>query len=598
MEMDDWDDSEEETIHPRELWAIGRFLAPFARPHGRALGLLALVLGVETLFNFSFPFASQYLVDEGLIEHNFVVVGGVLAFLAFAAVATALLGVASDYLNATIFSTMVRDIRQKLFGHLQSLSMPFFTRNQAGNVLSRFSGDLVAVEGTLVTTVPWCLVPLLEVIYSVVVMFVFNFWLGLLGTLVFPLMLLGPRFFAAKSLAVSYDKRQCEGDVLSAVQENVGAQPVVKAFGLQHREQDRFRGLNAAWMRLAFRVHWLGALVERTSHTGVYVVHLLIFGLGAYWAYIGEITVGTLVAFEATFLSMGYALSYVTQFVPSLAQAAGSIHHLDELFAEKPKVADAANATLLPRFEREIVFENVGFRYPDSAFRVRKLDLRIPCGSYTAVVGGSGSGKSTILNLLLRLYDPARGAVLIDGHDLRTVTQDSLRAQVGMVFQDSFLFNATILENIRLGKPDATLEEVQAAAKAAELHDFIAGLPRGYNTVIGERGSQLSGGQRQRLAVARALVRDPAILVLDEATSALDYSTESALNETLRQIAKGRTVISVTHRLANVAGADQIVVLAHGKVAEAGNHAELLERGGAYATLWRKQRVRRRKSRA
>jgi ATP-binding cassette subfamily B protein len=582
-------DGESEEVHPRDLWRILRFLGPFTRPHRGPVLLLGTVLLVETLFNFTFPLATQYLIDEGLNNHNFEVVVVVLVFLGVAAVVMALLGLASDYLNARICSAMVRDIRQRLFDHLQTLSMPFFARTRTGSVLSRFSGDVVAVESTLATLMPWCVIPLLEVTYSVVLMFVFNVWLALIASLVFPLVLLGPRFFATRAFALSYGKRLREAEVLSAVQENVSAHAVVKAFGLQPLAQTRFRGLNTAWLRIAFPVHFLGAMVERTSQTGVYLLHVLVFGLGAYWTYEGSMTVGTLVAFEATFLSMGYALTYVTQYVPSLAQAAGSIHHLDDLFDVRPLVQDAPEAVPLSRLEREIALVDVGFRYEDEGFELSGVDVRIPKGSHTALVGASGSGKSTVLNLLLRFYDPTRGQVLFDGRDIRTGTQDSLRDQMGMVFQDSLLFNATILDNIRMGRPEASEAQVEAAARAAEIHDFIAALPQGYHSVVGERGSQLSGGQRQRLAIARALVRDPAILILDEATSALDYATEAAVNATLLKVAKNRTVITVTHRLGTAATAHHLVVLDKGRVVERGTHDELLARAGVYAALWHNQ---------
>lgn len=597
-ELDDED--EEPEIHARDLGALVRFLRPYAASYRRSLLLLALVLLVETIFNFLFPLASQFLIDKGLggeamsengvpAEKDFSVVIGVIIFLAVGSVAVTVLGVAMDYLNARVFTGVVVDIRQKLFATVQGLSMPFFTRTRAGEVLSRFSGDLVALEGTLLTMVPWCLVPLLEVVYSVVVMLYLNVWLGLMGCLIFPLVLLAPRIFAAWAFALSYDKRRREADLLGAVQENVTAQAVVKAFGMEPPALSRFHGLNLLWRWVAFRVHFLGELVERSSNSGVYLLHVLCFGVGAYWVYSDRITIGTLVAFEGTFLSMGYALTYVAQYVPAIAQAAGSIYHLDELFAERPLVADAPDAVELPRLEREIAFEGVSFGYPGGAFQLHDFSVRIAKGSLIAFVGSSGSGKSTVLNLLLRLYDPSQGAVRVDGRDIRTVTQASLRRQIGMVFQDCFLFNTSILENIRMGRPEASEEEVAAAARAAEIHDFIAGLPQGYHTIVGERGSQLSGGQRQRLAIARALVRDPAILVLDEATSALDYATEAALNDTLLRVAQNRTVVMVTHRLSSVVSAAHIVVLDRGNIAEAGTHEELLGKNGAYAALWRHQ---------
>jgi ATP-binding cassette subfamily B protein len=257
-------------------------------------------------------------------------------------------------------------------------------------------------------------------------------------------------------------------------------------------------------------------------------------------------------------------------------QAAGSIRHMNEVFAETPRIVDVPGATSLPRFEREIVFDRVSFGYTEGNRQLRDLSFRIPRGSRAAIVGPSGSGKSTILNLMLRLYEPVAGSVKVDGFDLREVTRESLRSQIGIVFQESFLFNTSIRENIRVGKPDASDAEVEAAARDAGIDEFIESLPLGYHTNAGERGSLMSGGQRQRIAIARAIIRNPAILLLDEATSALDHVTEAAILATLRRAAAGRTLISVTHRLSSAVDADLVLVMNDGELVETGGN-EVLE---------------------
>jgi ATP-binding cassette subfamily B protein len=585
---EDQDLSQVDKIDVRELRFLSEFLGPFFRPY-RRLGLsLTIVLLLESGFNCCFPLATRYLVDEGLVRRDQRALVATLIFLAVAAVAVALLGFVCDYLAARISAGMVEDIRLSLFEHLQSLPTRYFSRTSSGAILSRFSGDLVGLEQALVSLISWLVLPTLEVIYATVLMFWFSVWLGLLGLLVFPVILWGPRLFAARALSLSYEKRRSEADLLNVVHENVGAHTVVKAFGLEPHARDRLARYGTRWLGLAFRFNFVSFLVERSASTGVYLLHLLIFGLGAYWVFADRLSLGTFVAFEGMFLSMGEALTYVTQFVPTLAQAAGSARHIDEIFAEKPDIVDSVAAIVVPPFAREIAFEAVGFEYSLGSFRLDDIRLRIPRGSRVAIVGASGSGKSTILNLLMRFYDPDVGTILIDGRDLRSLTQASLRAQVGIVFQDSILFNASIHENIRLGNLTASAQQVEAAARAAEVHDFVVSLPGGYETVVGERGSQLSGGQRQRIAIARALVRDPAILILDEATSALDYATEASLLNTLKTIALGRTVIQITHRLASVIDVDRIVVLDDGKVVEEGAHQDLIDLDGLYAELLRR----------
>jgi ATP-binding cassette subfamily B protein len=307
-------------------------------------------------------------------------------------------------------------------------------------------------------------------------------------------------------------------------------------------------------------VNFLTGMVERLVSSTVLLLHVLIVGFGAWLAFHKRISIGTLVTFESVFWELSYNIGYLSQFLPEAIQAAGAIQHMQELLDEAPLIEDAPGAVELPHFEREIVFENVSFGYGGGR-GLRDVSLCIPRGAKVVLAGPSGSGKSTLLSLLLRLYDPQRGAVKIDGRDVRSVTRQSLRAQMAVVFQESFLFNATMAENIRLGKPGATDEEVRNAARAAEIHDFIESLPEGYDTMAGERGGRMSGGQRQRMAIARALVRDPAILILDEATSALDAATADAVLATLRRVSAGRTVIMATHRVESVVDADFVFKL-------------------------------------
>lgn len=591
IDPDDELDEEEEDVSADDVKAIIAFLAPFGKPYKALFVLLGLLVLVEAALNFSFPLVTQYLIDEGLIKKEWDALVKSLIFMGAAAVTVSMVALLADYIYTRVFSDIVRDIRQHMFSHVQTMSMPFFHTTPTGTVLSRFSGDLVAIETGIVGVVPLFIMPFLEVIYATILMFMFDVWLGMIGALIFPLILWWPRIFARRAFTYAYDKRLTEGRLLGAVQENVAAQPVIKAFGLAGRARSDFGILNTSWQTIARRTNFTSALVERTAQTGLYVIHIGVFALGAYWAYTERITVGTIIAFEGVFLSMGYALTNVTQYVPTMAQAAGSIRHLNDLLAIKPTMVDPPDAPPLKPFERDIVFDNVAFNYPGSSFRTEGLAVTLPKGSFLGIVGPSGSGKSTFLNLLMRFYDPVEGAVLIDGVDIRTVAQESLRAQMAVVFQESFLFNASIADNIRMGNPKATMEEIHDAARQAEVHDFILSLPEGYDTPVGERGGQLSGGQRQRVAIARAIVRNPAVLILDEATSALDAGTESKLNDTLRKIAETRTVVSVTHRLGSVTTADRIIVLEHGRIAETGKHQDLVALGGLYASMWARQRA-------
>jgi ATP-binding cassette subfamily B protein len=312
-----------------------------------------------------------------------------------------------------------------------------------------------------------------------------------------------------------------------------------------------------------------------------------VLAIGAYLATKGQITIGTFVTFESAFWEVSYNIAHLMHFIPVSIQAAAAVRHIQELLDEPTRGADRPGAPDLPRITNDITFDRVTFGYEGGETPVLdNLSLKLNVGKSIAIVGPSGSGKSTLLNLILRLYVPDEGRLTIDGVDIRRVTRESLRGSMAVVFQENMLFNMSIRENIRLGKEGATDEEVQEAARKAEIHRYIMSLPQKYDTPVGERGDTLSGGQRQRIAIARAIIRNPSVLLLDEATSALDQTTEAAINRTLLKVAEGRTMIWSTHRLTSVVEMDEIIVISGGKAIERGSHAQLLAANGTYRKLW------------
>lgn len=568
------------------LFGFLRFLIGTLRPYWKQSVLVGLGLVLEMAFGSLVPFSFKYIVDEALLGRNGQLLVTILAGLGAGAVVVSVSGLGRDYLYAQICARVLRDLRERMFSHLQGLSLDFYARVKVGDVLTRFTGDLGVVEHAMGAAVPWGLLPALDVLTNSVLLFVIDWRLALVAMLVFPLCLLGPRIFAPRAAGASYHRRLSEAGMTANLQEHLVSQPAIKAFSLEGRALGNFTKHNTRLAGSALRLGFFSALVERSAGIGIVLLQVLIMGTGAYMAYGGRLSIGSLAAFQTLFLSLSYSLSYVTQYVPNLVQALGGMRRIDELLAESPKVQDSPHAVPLPRLQERIEVRGVTFSYSGQQRNLDDIDLVIEKGQSVAFVGESGSGKSTLLSLMLRFYDPETGSVEFDGEDLRQVTQASLRAHLGVVFQESFLFDLTVRENIRLGRQEANDKQVEEAAKAAEIHEFIMGLPQGYETPVGERGGRLSGGQRQRLAIARAVLRDPEILLLDEATSALDPATEAAINATISRLAKGRTLISVTHRLSSVVGMDRIFVLRQGKVVEQGNHKQLLNQKGYYYQLW------------
>jgi ATP-binding cassette, subfamily B, bacterial len=572
-----------------EALAFLRWIFRYLRLY-RALSLVLFVgLLLEMGLSSSIPLSFKFLIDNAIVPRNEHMLFLITGLLGGSVILVSLTSLGCDYLYARLCAAILKGLRQRLFYHLQRLSMSFYSRVEGGALLGRFSGDLNAVEHTLATAGPRALLPTFDVILSTTLLFFLDWRLTLVALPVFPLSLIGPRVFTPRASAASYERKQYEGHLLSVIQENIGAQAVVKVFGLEQRMLNSFAKNLENLAKMSVQVDFLRALVERSADIAIMTLYVLVIGVGVFLTFNNTLSLGSLVAFQSLFLQLSWSLSSVVSNMSNLVQAAASMRRIEELLGETPEIVDLPDAEPLPRLTKQIAFEDVYFSYTGTEPNLCGVSFVVRPGESVAFVGPSGSGKSTVLNLLTRFYDPTAGRVTIDGRDLRHMTQESLRAQLGLVFQESFLFNTTIRENIRMAKPGATDAEIEAAARAAELHSFILTLPQGYDTPVGERGGRLSGGQRQRVAIARALLRNPPILLLDEATSALDVETETAINVTLEQVARGRTVLAVTHRLAGVKHADRIFVLDRGRLVEQGRHDELLAYGGLYTQLWQKQ---------
>jgi ATP-binding cassette, subfamily B, bacterial len=592
LELDDDEDDEDLVVFTAKeaagaLATIYGFVKPYLANYKKLLLFVGFGVLVETLFNVIMPLSLKFLIDDALGEEDFQALYKILGVLATAGIVTSIIAVWYERWDARLAACLISDVRIRLFEHVQNLPSAYFARTKRGEILSRFSIDLAAFESSIKSFANSAALPFLELIAGIFLMLFLNWQLAVISLLVFPITLIGPRILTPKAVQANYEQKLHESALLGTVQENVAAQAVVKAFNLQRRALGWFTMRNNHVRAKAASAMFLSTMVERTVTISVLLLHLVVLAIGAYLATKGQITIGTFVTFESAFWEVSYNIAHLMHFIPVSIQSAAAVRHIQELLDEPSRGADRPGAPDLPPITNDIAFDRVTFRYEGSQTPVLdNLSLKLDVGKRIAIVGPSGSGKSTLLNLILRLYVPDEGRVAIDGVDIRKVTRESLRRSMAVVFQENMLFNMSIRENIRLGKEGATDEEVEEAAKKAEIHRYIMSLPQKYDTPVGERGDTLSGGQRQRIAIARAIIRNPSVLLLDEATSALDQTTEAAINRTLLNVAEGRTMIWSTHRLTSVVDMDEIIVISRGKAIERGSHAELLAKGGVYRKLW------------
>jgi len=565
----------------------GRTLGRFARPYTRRATVAAFTLLVATGASVAGPLAAKEVIDRGIRtgDYNRVVlwVAVFLVIVVAGWIATA----AQSYLTSWVGERVLADIRVAVFAHVQRLDLGFFERTPAGVIISRLTNDVEAMN-SMVTDGPTTLLQnTLTLIGSAVVLLLLDWRLALATLSVFPAMAIGTAIFRRYSARAYRRTRERMGDVTASLQEDISGVRVVQAF---RREDANYRSFIAVNDRYRY------ANVQTVNAASIYfpfvsllsaVATAVVLGYGGLLVFDGRLSPGALFAFIGLLSNFFDPVQQLSQFYQTMLAAMAALEKIVEVLDTEPAMADAAGARELPQIAGKVEFADVQFAYSATSAEVlHGVSFAAEPGQTVALVGHTGAGKSTVVKLLARFYDPTSGRVLIDGTDVRDVTARSLRSQLGIVPQESFLFSGSVRSNIAFGRPEATDEEVVAAAEAVGADAFIRELPDGYDTEIQERGARLSIGQRQLVAFARALLADPRILILDEATSSVDIPTEARIEQALETLLLGRTAFVVAHRLSTIRRADVIVVLEHGRVIEAGTHRQLIERRGRYYALY------------
>ena len=640
---------DEEQDRPEINRALIRRALAYGRPYlGRIAAMLLLIL-VVTLLGLAPPLLVRDLIDRALPQRDFQRLTLLALGMLAVPLVNGLLGVAQRYLGASVGEGIICDLRTELFDHFHRMSLRFFTHTKTGELLSRLNNDVIGAQRAVSGTIVDVFTNSITLVSALVIMLRLEWRLTLLAIAVLPLFLVPARFLGKKLRAIVRQQMTLNAEMNAMMDEtlNVSGALLVKLFGRAAAEVARFRGraerVRQAGVRQAYMMRWFFLTVSLISAVGSVVVFwggglLVLRGAG--------FTIGTMVAFTA-YLGMLYGpLSALTNARMDLATSLVSFERVFEVLDLPLEIEERTEAKTLTAVRGHVRFEGVSFSYePDDAaeeaaaaglaevvrfggprsqsmaapplsqeggkmktcptpgeieppvpqapaarcWSLRDISFEIRPGQLAALVGPSGSGKTTLTYLLPRFYDPTEGTVSIDGHDLRGLTLSTLSDKIGMVTQETFLFNDTIRANLLYARPDATANAIEEACRAANIHDFIAGLPEGYDTVVGNRGYRLSGGEKQRVAIARVILKDPRILVLDEATSSLDSQSEALIQEALERIMKGRTSLVIAHRLSTILAADVILVLEAGRLVEQGTHAELLAKGGLYAALYETQ---------
>jgi ATP-binding cassette subfamily B protein len=570
------------------LRSIFRRFWPFARPYrgwfAVSLALIVVAQAIEAAQIWMF----KVVVDEVLVPKDF----GPFWWIAIAYVGLALLdglvSFADDYVSTWVGERFLLDLRTRFFAHLHELSLDFFDRRPLGDVLSRLTGDVATIETFVLSGIADFLAYTVRIAIFVGLLFYLQWDLALVSLLVAPLFWLAARRFSRLIQVASREKRRRSGSLSAVAEESLGNAALVQAYNRQGTEVERFRSEGQGAFAAEMASTRLKALFTPLVNVIELLGALVVIGLGTYELSQGNLTLGGLLAFLTYLTSLYSPIRGLSRLSNLFFSASAGAERIVEFLDERPSIREREDAAPIGRAEGALALEDVAFRYPGTEQdAVSGVSLEVGPGETLALVGASGAGKSTLVKLLLRFYDPTAGRVALDGADLRDLRLHDLRENVAVLLQETLVFHGTIAENIAYGRPGATRQDVERAARAADAHDFVVAFPDGYETVVGQRGRRLSGGQRQRVAIARAMVRDAPVLVLDEPTTGLDAESGARVLEPLRRLMEGRTTIVISHNLMTVRDATRIAVLDAGRVVETGTHAELLAAGGAYARLYR-----------